>query len=395
MWYLRVPGPCSFAVLLIAWIGSPTCAQTSNSQPTLNFKPALFASSQSDSATAGPVTGHETTDPPAGLPESPASHIASQIIEPTNAGSILGTVVDPNGAEVANALVTLENEDTRIQRTLITDSAGFFKFEAVEPGRFHLTVSSSGYARWIADDLTIQNGQSYDVPEVALHIASATSEVEIIATGHEIAEDQMHYAEKQRVLGIFPNFYASYVWHAAPLSSGQKFRLALRTTVDPVSIAIPAVVAGVEQSQNSYDGFGQGAQGFAKRFGAASADTAISTVLTDAVFPTIFRQDPRYFYKGTGSVISRAMYAISTVVICRGDNGRWQPNYSNLVGNLASASISNTYYPSSDRNGARLTINNWLIGDASGAISSLFQEFLVKKISRGVQSLPDSELGTK
>ena len=318
-----------------------------------------------------------------------------QANEPANSGSILGTVVDANGAEVANALVTLENEDTRIQRTLMTDSAGFFRFDNVEPGRFHLTISSSGFAKWVADGLTIQNGQSYDIPAVELHIASATSEVEVTATSHDIAEDEMHFAEKQRVLGIFPNFYASYIWHAAPMSAGQKFRLALRSSTDPVTIAIPAVVAGVEQSQNSYDGFGQGATGFARRFGASSADTLISTMLSDAVFPTIFRQDPRYFYKGTGSVVSRAMYAISTVAICRGDNGRWQPNYSNLVGNLASASISNTYYPASDRNGPRLTIDNWLIGDASGAISSLFQEFLIKKISRGVHPRPNSELDTK
>ena len=62
-----------------------------------------------------------------------------------------------------------------------------------------------------------------------------------------------------------------------------------------------------------------------------------------------------------------------------------QPNYSNVLGNLASAGISNAYYPAADRNGARLIIDNWLIGTASGAIGTLFQEFLVKKISRGIQ----------
>ena len=108
-------------------------------------------------------------------------------------------------------------------------------------------------------------------------------------------------------------------------------------------------------------------------------------MIGDAILPSILHQDPRYFYKGTGSIRSRALYAISTAVICKGDNGHWQPNYSNLLGNLASAGISNLYYPSTNRNGAGLTIENWLIGTASGAIGALFQEFLVKKISRGIQ----------
>jgi hypothetical protein len=110
----------------------------------------------------------------------------------------------------------------------------------------------------------------------------------------------------------------------------------------------------------------------------------VGTLLTDAVLPSLLHQDPRYFYKGTGSIRSRALYAIANVVICKGDNGHWQPNYSNVLGNLAAAGISNLYYPASNRNGAGLTIQNSLIGTAAGAIGSLFQEFLVKKISRGV-----------
>ena len=158
--------------------------------------------------------------------------------------------------------------------------------------------------------------------------------------------------------------------------------------IDPVTIAIPAVIAGVEQGQNSFSGYGQGVQGYAKRFGASYTDSFTSTMLGDAVLPSILHQDPRYFYKGTGSIRSRALYAIATAVICKGDNGHWQANYSNLMGNLASAGISNLYYPSTNRNSAQLTIDNWLIGTASGAVGALFQEFLVKKLSRGV--LPET-----
>ncbi len=125
------------------------------------------------------------------------------------------------------------------------------------------------------------------------------------------------------------------------------------------------------------------AEGYAKRFGAAYADGFIGTMIGGAILPSVLHQDPRYFYKGTGSIRSRTLYAISTVVICKGDNGRWEPNYSNVLGNLASGGISNLYYPASNR-GVQLTVDNWLIGTASGAIGALFQEFVVKKLSRGV-----------
>ena len=319
------------------------------------------------------------------LPEAPGSHIVTEPPANQSVGSISGAVVDTNGDEVPGAMVALENTDSRLQRTLTTDGSGSFKFDAVEPGKFNLTITSEGFTAWGATALALDPGESYQLPPVALHIAPAMTEVEVNFTKHDIAEEQMTYAEKQRVLGVFPNFYASYVWDAAPLSAGQKYRLALRTMIDPVTIAIPAVIAGIEQGQNGFSGYGQGVQGYAKRFGASYTDSFTSTMLGDAVLPSILHQDPRYFYKGTGSIRSRALYAIATAVICKGDNGHWQPNYSNLMGNLASAGISNLYYPSTNRNSPQLTIDNWLIGTASGAVGALFQEFLVKKLSRGVQ----------
>ena len=180
------------------------------------------------------------------------------------------------------------------------------------------------------------------------------------------------------MLGVVPNFYVSYVWNAAPLSSGQKFRLALRTSIDPITFLGSGAIAGVEQWQNDFSGYGQGSQGYAKRFGASYVDGFIGIMIGGAILPSLLHQDPRYFYKGTGSIQSRALYAISTVVITKGDNGRWQPNYSNVLGNLASAGISNAYYPAANR-GVQLTIDNWLIGTASGAIGSLLQEFCHQK----------------
>lgn len=376
---LRFSGPFILTALLTAIVSPQSHAQSFLSRSGTATQPAPNAFRTSSFRTqSNPSDTDHLPDAP--LPPAPAAQPADVQF----AGSILGTVQDIEGAEIPNAVVTLENTDSKVERTLTTDDTGFFKFDAVEPGHFNLTVTSAGFSPWVANDLALRTGEGYDVPSVALEVASAVTSVVVTATPHDIAEDQMRFEEKQRVLGVFPNFYASYVWDAAPLSAGQKFRLAVRTSIDPVSIAIPAVIAGVEQSQNGFSGYGQGTRGYAKRFGASYTDDLTSTLIADAILPSILHQDPRYFYKGTGSIRSRALYAIATVVICKGDNGRWQPNYSNVFGNLASAGISNLYYPSTDRRGVRLTIDNWLIGDASGAIGSLFQEFLVKRISHGI-----------
>jgi hypothetical protein len=377
---LRVSGLGIPTALLTAMLSLQAYAQSPHIKPATTSQSVLTASPAP--ATPSIVPGNIAANR---LPEAPGSHIISEPPANPPVGSISGAVVDTNGDEVPGALVALENTDSRVQRTSTTDGSGSFKFDAVEPGKFTLTITSVGFTAWGSTPLALDPGESYQLPPVALHIAPAITEVEVNFTKHDIAEEQITYAEKQRVLGVFPNFYASYVRDAAPLSAGQKYRLAWRTMIDPVSIAIPAVIAGVEQGQNTLSGYGQGVQGYAKRFGASYTDSFTSTMLGDAVLPSILHQDPRYFYKGTGSIRSRALYAIATAVICKGDNGHWQPNYSNLMGNLASAGISNLYYPSTNRNSAQLTIDNWLIGTASGAVGALFQEFLVKKLSRGVQ----------
>ncbi len=376
---LRISGPLILLALLTAMLSLQAHGQA--------LQLPLGASSQPTTPVHSPALADFTGK----LPDEPGpSIITRQPVNQPSSGNIIGTVFDANGAQITDALVTLENTDSKTQRTLTTDSAGSFKFEAVEAGNFNLTITSTGFAPWVASDLALNPGQSYAVPPVALEIASAMTDVEVTVSQHDIAEDEMHFAEKQRVLGVFPNFYVSYISNAAPLSSGQKFHLALVTSVDPVSIAIPGVIAAIEQSQDTYPEYGQGAQGFAKRFGAASADSLISTMITDAILPSVLHQDPRYFYKGTGSIRARALYAIATVFICKGDNGHWQPNYSNVLGNLASAGISNAYYPSSGTSRVRITVDNWLVGNASGAAGSLFQEFLVKKISRGIHHQPES-----
>ncbi len=195
-----------------------------------------------------------------------------------------------------------------------------------------------------------------------------------------MAEAQVKAQEKQRVLGVIPNFYVSYVPDAAPLTSKLKFKLAWKTMIDPVTFALVGASAGVQQAQNDFSGYGQGAQGYAKRFGASYADNATSTFIGSAILPSLLKQDPRYFYKGSGSTGSRILYALANSVICKGDNQRWQPNYSAILGGLASGGISNLYYPAKDR-GAALVFESTLIGTGETAVINLFQEFLVRKLT--------------
>jgi hypothetical protein len=226
-------------------------------------------------------------------------------------------------------------------------------------------------------------GEDLDLPQIVLPVASSSTDVQVIYTQHELAEEQMKAEEKQRVFAIFPNFYSSYIWHAAPLSAGQKMRLAWKSATDPVAFLAAGITAGVEQWQNDYSGYGQGAQGFSKRFGAAYADSFDGSIIGGGVFPVLFRQDPRFYYKADGAWRQKAFYAISTTVIRKGDNGRWQPNYSGILGNIASGAVSNLYYPAQNRNGASTTFENAAIGTAFGAIGAILREFVTPIYTSG------------
>jgi hypothetical protein len=387
---LRNPGPLLLTTLLFTMLSAYARAQTLSSQSGLASSSPIPSTPAVAVSPAATVPQIATLDPLHNeLPDAPglqSANLLSSDQQPT--GSISGTVLDPSGAQVEGALVSIQFLDSRPQRTIATDATGSFTFTAVNPGTFKVAVLSSGFANWVSSALVLQKGQLYELPTITLQLSSATTNVDVNFTRHDIAEEQVSLEEKQRVLGVFPNFYVSYNWDAVPLSSGQKFRLAWRTAYDPVSIAIPAIIAGVEQSQNTYDGYGQGTAGYFKRFGASYGDGFIGNMIGNAILPSVFHQDPRYFYKGTGTIRSRALYAMSTAFICKGDNGHWQPNYSFILGNFASAGLSNLYYPASDRNGAGLTISNALIDTASGAASSLIQEFVVKKLSRGIPKNP-------
>jgi hypothetical protein len=200
-------------------------------------------------------------------------------------------------------------------------------------------------------------------------------------TQEQIADEQLHIEEQQRVLDVIPNFYVSYEPDPAPLNARQKYRLAWKASINPFSFGIAAVFAGLEQSDNFYSGYGQGLQGYGKRLGATYADSVSGTFIGGAILPSVFKQDPRYYYKGTGTRKSRLLYALAAGFRCKGDNGHWQPNYSSMLGSLASGALSNAYYPASNRNGVALTFENALIGIGGSSITAVVQEFFLRKFT--------------
>jgi len=303
--------------------------------------------------------------------------------DPQTAGAISGRIVDGEGAAVAGAKVRLTREDHSQDLEAVSGDDGQFSFAQVAPGAFQITITATGFATQAVPG-TVRSGESLVVPQIALAIATAIAEVRVVPTQIDIAEDEIKEQEKQRALGFIPNFYVTYIPNAAPLAPRQKFELAWKTIIDPVTFGLTGAVAGLEQADNYFSGYGQGAEGYAKRYGAAYADTAIGTFIGGAILPSILKQDPRYFYKGTGSKRSRVMYALANAVMCKGDNGKWQVNYSGLLGSLAAGGISNLYYPAKDRNGAGLTFENALIGIGATAAANLLQEFVIKKLTPSV-----------
>ena len=194
-------------------------------------------------------------------------------------------------------------------------------------------------------------------------------------TPREKAEQQIKEQEKQRVFGIVPAFNTSYRSDAISLTARQKITLAFHSSTDPVTFGTALLVAGYGEAADSDSGFPWGAKGYGERAGAKYLDAVDGTMIGNGFLPALLHQDPRYFRLGHGSATHRLLYAISTSVICKHDKtGKWEPNYSNVGGNIISGALSNLYYPSND-SGVGLTIGNGLIVTGEGTIGGVFQEF--------------------
>lgn len=181
--------------------------------------------------------------------------------------------------------------------------------------------------------------------------------------------------QNTRLFWVLPNYFTvENHLEFTPLSTGAKFNLYGKTMSDPVTISVVAVIALIGQARNSNPTYGQGFRGYDKRFAAFYADTALGTLMTTAVFPTVLRQDPRYFRLGTGSKWHRAMYPVSRTFVTRADSGALQVNYSEIAGRAVAAGISNAYYPQSQRTLGN-TVNIWGTAMLLNMVCNVAEEF--------------------
>jgi len=299
----------------------------------------------------------------------------------TKTGSIVGTVVDSSDDPIPGATVILQGlAGDRL--TLVTKDDGTFAFHEVTSGiAFQINVAAEGFAEWNSS-VTVEPGQDRTLSEVKLRILAVQRAVTVSYSSKEVAAQQLKAEEQQRVLGFIPNVYVVYEPHPEPLTTRMKFELAYKDLTHPVFFARAAAWAGVEQAAGLRN-YPPNTRGYGDRLGTGLADGVTEDLIGNAVLPSLLHQDPRYFYQGSGTKKSRALHAILAAFICKGDNGKTQPNYSTWGGSLISSSISLAYYPSSDRN-AQHVFRSFGIGMGLHVGGGLVQEFILSKFtSRG------------
>lgn len=165
------------------------------------------------------------------------------------------------------------------------------------------------------------------------------------ALGQDSVQQTSPEPQTKRIFGIIPNYRTSpSLVHYQPLAPKQKFKIATQDAFDRGTFVLAALFAGQAQLTNSNPSFGQGVPGYARYFGTSMADWVIGDYMTEAVFPTLLHQDPRYFRRGTGSKWSRLGYAVGQIFRTHTDSGGTQFNFSEIVGNSTAVAISNAYY---------------------------------------------------
>jgi hypothetical protein len=335
-----------------------------------------MASAQTERPSPSPSDGSDQNGSEQNRSEQKTLDPGNQAAKP---GSVIGTVLDESGAVSVGNVIRLTPDDQSDYREVITGDNGQFSFTNVPAGQFQLSVSSAGFGNQVYSG-ELAPGQTFLAPPIVLSVATVVTQVKVDVDTVEVATEQLKEEEHQRALGFIPNFYVSYRPDAAPLTTKLKYQLAWKSSTDVVTIGGAAFLAGLQQAGNEYSGFGQGAQGYGKRFGAVYGDVVASTFLSGAVFPSLLKQDPRYFYRGTGSKKKRLLYAISNSVMCKGDNGRWQVNYSNMAGVVSGAALVSTYYPTQNR-GLEI-LDNSLVRMGESSLAGVVEEFVLRKLTK-------------
>lgn len=314
------------------------------------------------------------------LPRAPQQQAASQSGNSSvkiDGPTVTGTVLDTNDDLVQGATVVLDGTTPDDHREIASDDNGQFTFTGLKAGiPYHVQVIAGGFSSWQSEAVVLTQNDYKVLTGITLRVEPKDTSVTVYASTDAIATEQVKLEEQQRVFGFIPNFYVVYdSKNVVPLTTKLKFKLALRVSVDPISIGGVAMMAGIDQAANTPD-YVQGAKGYGQRFGTVAADSFDDILIGGAILPSLLHQDPRYFYQGTGTKKSRIMHAVSSPFICKGDNGRWQPNYSSVGGDLASSAISDTFYPQSNR-GAGLVFGNFGVSTAERVLSAVAQEFVL------------------
>jgi hypothetical protein len=292
---------------------------------------------------------------------------------------IAGTVTDTNGDIIPGANVTIQ-AGSESRQSVRADDKGFFAVDNVVAGTpYQVTVSAKGFADWKSSTILLSPGQYDLLNDIKLTLLGGVTTVTVVASREELATEQVNFEEHQRVLGFIPNFYVSYDKNALPLTAKLKFKLALKVSVDPVTFAGTNFLAAIDQADR-YPDYVEGMKGYGQRFGAIYTNDLTDIMVGGAILPSILHQDPRYFYQGTGTTRSRLMHALSSPVVCKGDNGRWEPNYSSLGGYLASGAIANAYYPEANR-GPGLVARIFAIDFSANVANGVLQEFVLRKLT--------------
>ena len=296
------------------------------------------------------------------------------------AAHISGTVTDVNGDVVPGSAIVLEGAETPDGQTAVAGDNGAFQFDGLKPGTpYHITVAAKGFENWTSPTLILNPGQYFLLQNIMLKLPASVASVTVYASPVQIAAEQVIVEEHQRVLGIFPNFYVTYDPNPVPLTTKLKFRLAYKADTDVVTFVGVAFMASVYQA-GDIPNYGQGWDAYGKRVAAGYADSTTDIFIGGAILPWLLHQDPRYFYQGTGTKKSRARHAVFSPFVCRGDNGKLQPNYSSIGGDLASGAISNFYYPESNR-GPGLVFQGFAVTTGVRMVNGLIQEFLLRKLT--------------
>jgi hypothetical protein len=324
--------------------------------------------------------------PPATPTQSDAQGAATPAIQAQpnqqNSGIISGTVTDREGALAVGAKVAL-TQDGQPAREVMSGDNGEFSFTNVPPGKFRLTVTAPGFDTQNYS-ATLTPGQALLVPPIQLPVTGNVTVVQVGGSPEELAQVEVKQELQQRVLGFIPNFYVTYTTDPPPLFAKQKFYLAWRSVIDPVTIFGVAFLAGIDQAADQFGGYGQGAAGYGRRFGAEYGDVVFGTFIGSAILPSLFHQDPRYFYQGTGTKKSRLAHALENSIIARNDRTRkFEPNYSGILGSFAAGALSYAYYPASDR-GAGLYFENSFVRLAESSVAGVLQEFVLRRLTSHV-----------